>query len=531
MSKSVRELSSTPASGWTLVAVAAGAWLLLNVAVLAPGFGHTDVYYFKDAGINFAEGRGLVSRFTYGNPTFDLAAYAHYPPLYPLAFGSFEIGFGISALSSQAFNSLISIALGLGAFAVVLRAARAGGVALPWWAEGGLGLLLVVSGGFGPAPDRPDGMGVFLGAAAILSGSAAWRGSAILCGALAALAFLASPIAGVVTAVSTTIVIVGREGVSWAAVLMRLAAIAAAGTFGLALALAALLATDPGWVHSFLGVALGTANQSATGAGYFLGLLRGDVSFWFSGFDFATAGGKLELAKLGAMVVFMAVAMLVARGRATARLLTLAALTALLLFPAILVPYQTYYLAITAALVFVAWSTTIGAGEAGRPDPKLVIAAAATLSVLSAPLVAHDVLVRSNSGASLGRTAAFIRSHAERFRDPDHLVAVPPATYMAWREAGIRVLITEYNGFRIPENRARLGYIAMAYPGSGNLTEPSRIDFDTKDYVPIWRPQLPQPTTIFGVPFLRSSYTWEPHLLARRDCEACTKPIATQRAN
>jgi hypothetical protein len=66
-------------------------WFFVDAFVLPPNFGGTDIYYFKDAGINFAQGLGFVTRFTFGNPTFEYQAYSQYPPLYPLLFGVFRI--------------------------------------------------------------------------------------------------------------------------------------------------------------------------------------------------------------------------------------------------------------------------------------------------------------------------------------------------------------------------------------------------------------------------------------------------------
>jgi hypothetical protein len=81
-------------------------WFFVDAFILPPNFGGTDIYYFKDAGINFAQGLGFVTRVTFGNPTFEYQAYSQYPPLYPLLFGVFVELFGISTLTNQVFNSL-----------------------------------------------------------------------------------------------------------------------------------------------------------------------------------------------------------------------------------------------------------------------------------------------------------------------------------------------------------------------------------------------------------------------------------------
>ena len=64
-------------------------WVIIDGYLIPPTFGGTDIYYFKDPGINLAEGLGFTSRFTFGNPTFEYSVYSQYPPLYPLLFGIF----------------------------------------------------------------------------------------------------------------------------------------------------------------------------------------------------------------------------------------------------------------------------------------------------------------------------------------------------------------------------------------------------------------------------------------------------------
>ena len=92
------------------------AWLIVDGLLLPPSFGGTDIYYFKDPGINWATGLGFDSRFTFGNPTFDYNIYAQYPPLYPALFGLFSKLLGISALASQIFNATLGVALGVAGF-------------------------------------------------------------------------------------------------------------------------------------------------------------------------------------------------------------------------------------------------------------------------------------------------------------------------------------------------------------------------------------------------------------------------------
>jgi hypothetical protein len=101
---------------WFAILIFIAAWFCVDGILIAPDFGQLDIYYFKDAGINFAEGLGLTTRFTYGNPTFAYRDYAQYPPIYPLTFGLYAKAAGVSALSNQLFNSLVAMLAGVAGF-------------------------------------------------------------------------------------------------------------------------------------------------------------------------------------------------------------------------------------------------------------------------------------------------------------------------------------------------------------------------------------------------------------------------------
>src|SRR5579871_2551700 len=102
---------------WGAIFVA--AWFVVDGLLVPPALGGTDLYYFKDAAINLASGLGFVSRFTFGNPTFDDRVFAIYPPLYALLFALFVKMAGVSAVTNQAFNAVVGIVLGFAGFLAV----------------------------------------------------------------------------------------------------------------------------------------------------------------------------------------------------------------------------------------------------------------------------------------------------------------------------------------------------------------------------------------------------------------------------
>src|ERR1700688_1725408 len=156
-------------ASWLVILVFTAAWFCVDGILIAPDFGQFDIYYFKDSGINFAEGLGLTTRFTYGNPTFAYRDYAQYPPLYPLAFGLYAKVAGVSPLSNQIFNSLVALLVGvIGFLALRPLIARTVNDRLRAWVESLVAIASVATGYFYLSYDRPDGLGVASGVAALM---------------------------------------------------------------------------------------------------------------------------------------------------------------------------------------------------------------------------------------------------------------------------------------------------------------------------------------------------------------------------
>jgi hypothetical protein len=510
-----------------IVAAFAAAWLVIDGFLIAPAFGHTDIYYFKDAGLNLAQGLGLTSRFTYGNATFDYRDFSTYPPLYPLIFGMFARAAGISVVANQLFNTLVDIAAGLAAF-IALRPvldSAAGSRTIPVGAA--FGILAVLVGFFGPAYDRPDALAAVLGVAALMSSlRGRSRASAIVAGLLCGATLCASPFVGAWTCLLLSMGLVAMTGDSWLPGTTRLLWVALGGASALAVALGAMALWLPGWFGGFSGVATGADTHNETGGGYFLALLHGDVRTWLSGFPYSWRGHDLPVAQL-ALVMAALLTRIVAGRRSPAetwvwRLVPLAVVAPLCLVTS---PYQTHYPPAAAALLLVAW-VCIEKRHAGAILPRraamAMLAAFAALSIAALPFRAADILVRMGTRDSLHRAADFLTIHRTELSGPSRLVAVSPSLYMLWRQAGLHPVITIYSGFAVPENRRRVDLVALAYPGSGDLVTPQIPEFVTAaEYERVFRPDLPQPATLFGHRVSNSSQTWESAIFARIDCGGC----------
>ena len=191
------------------------AWFVVDGLLLPPAFGGTDFYYFKDAAINLASGLGFVSRFTFGNPTFDDRVFAIYPPLYALLFAAFVKLAGVSAAANQAFNAAVGIVVGLAGFLAVkplldrATSRRASVLSAMLFA------IAIAANFFLPGADRPDGFGVSIGLfALVVLGQPSLASREVVAGMLCAVALLVSPFAGLWALVAVGVVVYERHGLS-----------------------------------------------------------------------------------------------------------------------------------------------------------------------------------------------------------------------------------------------------------------------------------------------------------------------------
>jgi hypothetical protein len=282
----------------------------------------------------------------------------------------------------------------------------------------------------------------------------------------------------------------------------------------------------PGWFDGFLGVASGSDTHNETGGGYFLALLRGDVRTWWSGFPYSRNIHNIPLFQLGSVAAALVARIVIDRRQHGTswqawRLIPLALTSPLCLITS---PYQSHYPPIAAALLLAAWASI----EAVRPSASpRTSAAAIVLAFLSlvgfaAPGQVVAFLVRLGTRDSLQRTVSFLAEHRVAMEESDVHFAVSPSNYIVWRQAGMHPLITAYTGLAVPAKRSEVGFMALAYPGSGNLMLPQSLEFmSEREYVPVFRPKLPQMATLLGYQLSKSSQTWESEIYARRACPRC----------
>ena len=501
------------------------SWLIVDAFFLPPNFGGMDIYYFKDAGINFAEGLGFVSRFTFGNPSFEYHAYAVYPPIYPLLFGLFVKLFGTSALTNQIFNSLISFLVGFLGF-LALRPLLSGSASrfVPFVLVLIFGSA-VFTGFYFPEADRPDGLGVCFGLLAIVVlNQGDTRQNEFIAGSLCAVALFTSPFAGIWASIAVGCIVIARHYSTngFRRVVTRLFVVGSGALLTLIVGAALVAIFLPNWSSGFQGVLTGSTTHNETGGGYFLALLKGDVGTWLSGFPLKLPTYYVGLAKLLVVQCALIAAVILDRIRSGVGWQGQPIIALLLASPLCLIssPYQSNYPPMTSALVIVAAaSMTVGMSPASRRYyATAIVIGFALMSILSFPYQVRQVILRAGTRPSMERALAFMDRNRASFDRPEHFLAVSPTTYILWRQMGIRPLTTAFSGFDNAENRKELAYVALAYPGSSDPFVPQRPVWLTEaDYRLEHRPDLPQLSTVFGWTASRSSQTWESALYMKRD--------------
>jgi len=511
--------SRSTALVWGIIFVA--AWFVVDGLLLPPAFGGTDFYYFKDAAINLASGLGFVSRFTFGNPTFDDRVFAIYPPLYALSFAAFVKLAGVSAAANQAFNAAVGIVVGLAGFLAVRPLLdRATSRRSPL-----LSALLfataIAANFFLPGPDRPDGLGVSIGLfALVVLGQSSLRYREAVAGMLAGAVLLVSPFAGIWTLIAVAAVVYERHGLYRAIGRGSLALVGLAGILGVALA--AFAAFLPGWFSAFLGVLTGATTGNETGGGYFIALLKGDLRTWLSAFPLGDPNYFVDLSKLLIVAILLIAAVTVNCLRSGARrsdwtMLILLGMSSLCVLTS---PYQPNYLAITSALLLgAAACVALGAPLAARRSyAAAIVGGFALICLMSVPQRAREIVIRIASYGSMQRALADIDGVRQKLGSSKELIAVSPSNYILWREKGLRPLTSTYSGLADPKNRERLLYVAVAYGGSGNPLQPHKPSWLTEpEYELLLQPKLPQYASIFGLHVSRSSNTWESGIYNRSD--------------
>lgn len=176
---------------WLVFAVCSVFWLAVSVE-LPPNLSGEDVYIFRDAGWNLAASGSFASAGLVQMRDLSPRLYAHYTPLMPLLFAAYAAVLPRNAYAGTVFNLLLGLAAAAVALACALRQPAGRLRTLAALLVAALPIVFITY-------DRPEALGLILGAAAIAS-AAQHAPRPALTGALLGITFLAHPFAAAAAA-------------------------------------------------------------------------------------------------------------------------------------------------------------------------------------------------------------------------------------------------------------------------------------------------------------------------------------------
>ena len=246
---------------WLLFAVCSLAWLVLQL-LLAPHMSGIDVYYFRDAGWNLAQSGSFESAALARSQDLLPHFYAHYTPLMPLLFAGYLAVFPSNPYAGTVFNYLLGLAAAATLFYWILRQR-------PGRLRAGSALVVALASPVFVTHDRPEALGLALAAIAIAAATAP-RPRPVLCGMLAALAFLAHPLSAVLACIWISALFLEHataHSSRWTAPLRQVILLGLSAASGVAVVAFIYYRIDPTSISRFVTNAFLVNNQVSVGEG------------------------------------------------------------------------------------------------------------------------------------------------------------------------------------------------------------------------------------------------------------------------
>jgi hypothetical protein len=487
-----------------------------------------DLIVFKDPGINFAQGAGLVERLSPSNHSLQPRFYSNYPPLYPALYGCYVAVAGVGAKANELFNfSWSALAAILYWYCMVPRNRSISSQWL-WFSALFLTVALMPVGPFWTGRERPDALGFAIMLASLLAlrqGSSGWW--VFLAALIVGINSLISPFAFVMTcSVLGWMLIVGDSSASAFGELRKrgLFKLLSVLGLGIALPLASLFLVqwlcDPESVGRFAASATGRATGGTGGLGGFLKLLSGDFAGYFSGFSsYQSLSFKWRLAHLGfiALVVLGLLFRRLVRQKDVRIGVQFLAMFAFALFPMLVFPYQPYYVAMTAGMIPVLFAAFIPENDASRL--RVMVASLAFLALLALPFTAREFIIARQSQSSYARMARTVADLRPAPGRPPLVVATSPSTYFFFKQPGFVVVEIGYlpPGSNTLDQFPEIDLFALSFNGLKiGAPRPQPAWWDATKLEPVYQPDIEAPTKLFGIPIYKGIASWEAEVFRRK---------------
>lgn len=499
----------------------AAIWILVY-GLIAPPFGGTDVFIFKDAGFNLALGEGFKSipaPFFDGNPTPRI--FCSYVPLYPMVCGVWGLIFGIGPYSSAYLDLVLAIIASFLTLCLLLPiAGRKRDRVLCAVILG----ITAPAGGVFMSTDRPEMLGYALGAILLLlwrSAKTSASGRVCILGATA-LVFLANPFAGLLMLglVSTLLISDGSEpGGAYRSVVERggqlvtgwliFASICASTAVGFYL-------EDRAALQRFTEHALGSKSgagvlRNINGAGQFSSfyITQWRHAFLSSSISSLTMASSLVLCfAIAAPCLVWAASRLHGRAASTRAWLIAILLIGVLLSPFVLFPRQNNYYVLVRAVfpAFICVAQTPVAESLRRMRLPLLLVWVGAL--FSLPVILLQMMIRVENYNSYKDARKQISAIAAAI-DQSRYVAITPELYPLVKPVHSKVVDVDYL-----DRADKAEFVAGLIMGRGGSSYPTqmRVPIPAALADMVWQP-LTKPTppvfiSIFGIRAMHSGWGW-----------------------
>jgi Glycosyltransferase family 87 len=509
---------------WASIGLAVVVWMSLSF-FLAPQFGSTDVYLFRDAAINLAHGRGFRTASFEHSTSFVALLYSSYTPVSLWVFVPFARIFGNPQLAATVFNlvlSVISVVAAAWATLTTVPKGRLRQVLL-------LGFMLILPVGFpGGEAERPEALS-FLGLLLMLKILGSERRPIWLAGLLGGLLFLIQPFAGVLAVTLIAIAVLGRKRAdSFRSFALSVAkeGVLSGLAFAVPIAVTALAFQhkDPQSLQRFktqatvAGVSRrpstavsGTEQESnpkaakpPSGLGRYEEALR-----------FHLGLGPLVKLSLFEALLFLAIWVWLvasARGNWAGKLALFGCGFMTLVLPAVMFPMQLNYLLLGRAfLPFCLLLNFLGCRDVIRVRQAPVAMVALNLALLL-PIVGLVMIMRVETKPSYEREMAQVqklKQYLTARNQQESVVMVPPTHYFLFKTELNNLLNGEYLA---PEHDVSQIAAVVNCPAASPY-----FDARKKPMYPLLKSQRwtqldldnqPGPITLFGKPIMTKNWTW-----------------------
>jgi hypothetical protein len=499
----------------------AAIWILVY-GLIAPPFGGTDVFIFKDAGFNLALGDGLTSipaPFFDGNPTPRI--FCSYVPLYPMVCGVWGVIFGIGPYSSAYLDLVLAIVASFLTLCLLLPIA---GRRLDRILCAVILGITAPAGGVFMSTDRPEILGYALGAILLLlwrSAKKSAAGRVCILGATAVV-FLANPFAGLLMLglVSTLVISDGSEpGGTYRSVIERGGQVVAGWLLFACVCASTAVAfyiEDHAALRRFTEHALG----SKSGAGV-LRNINGTAQFssfyiaqWRHAF-FSSSISSLTMASSLVVCFAIAAPCLVwaasrshGRARSTRAWLIAILLIGVLLSPVVLFPRQNNYYVLVRAVfpVFICVFQTPVAESLRRVRLPLLLVWVGAL--FSLPVILLQVVIRMENYDSYKDARNQISAIAAAI-DESEYVAITPELYPLVKPVHPKVVDVDYL-----DRADKAEFVAGLIMGRSGSSYPAQMPVPIPAalanlaWQPLTEPIPPVFIRIFGIRAMRSEWDW-----------------------